>query len=193
MSAKAKAEGKAKKVEYMKKFTNLLESYPSAVMVTVDNIGSNHMQKIRLSLRGKAVLLLGKNTLMRKAIKKCSWKTPRVGSSPSYHQRQRWFCFHQREPQRTSNISPRFSCTCPGQGWYHSPSKCYHSQTSHHSWAYEDHLLRRSRYRHEDHQRMRRNFARCKFVQRRWKGRKFWSSPSSNAWPPPVHLWSQTN
>jgi len=63
------SEGKAKKLEYMKKFVELLEAYPRAVMVTVDNIGSHHMQKIRLSLRGKAVLLLGKNTLMRKAIK----------------------------------------------------------------------------------------------------------------------------
>jgi len=64
-----KAEGVAKKEEYMKKFVGLLEKYPRAVLVTVDNIGSHHMQKIRLSLRGKAVMILGKNTLMRKAIK----------------------------------------------------------------------------------------------------------------------------
>jgi len=65
----AKAEILAKKVEYMKKFVELLEAYPRAVLVTVDNIGSHHMQKIRLSLRGRAVVLMGKNTLMRKAIK----------------------------------------------------------------------------------------------------------------------------
>jgi len=53
----------------MKKFVDLLEEFPRAVLVTVDNIGSHHMQKIRVSLRGRAVLLLGKNTLMRKAIK----------------------------------------------------------------------------------------------------------------------------
>jgi large subunit ribosomal protein LP0 len=63
------SEGKAKKSEYMKKFVDLLEGYGRAVMVTVDNIGSHHMQKIRLSLRGRGVLMLGKNTLMRKAIK----------------------------------------------------------------------------------------------------------------------------
>jgi len=63
------SEGKAKKLEYMKKFVELLEAYPRAVLVTVDNIGSHHMQRIRLSLRGRAVLMLGKNTLMRKAIK----------------------------------------------------------------------------------------------------------------------------
>jgi len=63
------ADGKAKKQEYMQKFINLLESYPRAILVTVDHIGSYHMQRIRSSLRGRAVLILGKNTLMRKAIK----------------------------------------------------------------------------------------------------------------------------
>jgi len=63
------SDGKAKKLEYMKKFVDLLEAFPRAVLVTVDNIGSNHMQRIRVGLRGKATLLLGKNTLMRKAIK----------------------------------------------------------------------------------------------------------------------------
>jgi len=65
----AKEVIKQKKAEYMQRFVDLLEGYPRAVLVTVDNIGSHHMQKIRISLRGRAVLLLGKNTLMRKAIK----------------------------------------------------------------------------------------------------------------------------
>jgi len=62
-------DGKAKKTEYMDKLVALLEDYPRLFLVTCDNIGSNHMQKIRMSLRGRAVLLMGKNTLMRKAIK----------------------------------------------------------------------------------------------------------------------------
>jgi len=62
-------EGKRKKLEYMQKFIEHLEEYPRAVLVTVDNIGSHHMQKIRIGLRGRAVILLGKNTLMRKAIR----------------------------------------------------------------------------------------------------------------------------
>jgi hypothetical protein len=36
----AKAEVKAKKMEYMQKFIDLLEEYPRAVMVTVDNVSS---------------------------------------------------------------------------------------------------------------------------------------------------------
>lgn len=34
-----------------------------------DNVGSKQMQTIRLSLRGKAIVLMGKNTMMRKAIR----------------------------------------------------------------------------------------------------------------------------
>lgn len=46
-----------------------MEEYPRIVLVTCDNIGSKHMQTIRIGLRGRAVMLLGKNTLMRKAIR----------------------------------------------------------------------------------------------------------------------------
>jgi len=38
-------------------------------MVGVDNVGSKQMQKIRIALRGHAEVLMGKNTMMRKAIR----------------------------------------------------------------------------------------------------------------------------
>jgi len=38
-------------------------------LVGADNVGSNHMQAIRRNLRGRAELLMGKNTMIRKAIK----------------------------------------------------------------------------------------------------------------------------
>jgi len=48
----------------------LLEEYPRFLVVTCDNIGSKLMQTIRLSLRPLgAKLLMGKNTLIRKAIR----------------------------------------------------------------------------------------------------------------------------
>jgi len=62
-------DGQAKKMEYMQKLISTMEEYPRIILVTCDNIGSRHMQRIRISLRGRAVLLMGKNTLMRKALK----------------------------------------------------------------------------------------------------------------------------
>ncbi|KAK3527500.1 hypothetical protein QTP86_023717 [Hemibagrus guttatus] len=47
----------------------LLNDYPKCFIVGADNVGSKQMQTIRLSLRGKAVVLMGKNTMMRKAIR----------------------------------------------------------------------------------------------------------------------------
>jgi len=39
------------------------------LIVSCDNIGSAHMQRIRRELRGQAVLLMGKNTMIRKVIR----------------------------------------------------------------------------------------------------------------------------
>jgi len=75
MPARAKAlrtkeEITAKKLNYIGKVQRILEEYPRFLVVTCDNIGSSHMQRIRLSLRGTdSVILMGKNTLMRRAIK----------------------------------------------------------------------------------------------------------------------------
>jgi len=63
------ASKKEKKTAYFNKLVNLLEEYQKILIVLCDNIGSSHMQKIRIDLRGKAVLLMGKNTMMRKAIR----------------------------------------------------------------------------------------------------------------------------
>lgn len=60
---------KERKEQYFEKIIKLMNTYQKILLVTCDNIGSNHMQKIRVSLRGKAVLLMGKNTMMRKAIR----------------------------------------------------------------------------------------------------------------------------
>lgn len=51
------------------KLIQLLDEYPKCFIVGVDNVGSKQMQHIRLSLRKHAVLLMGKNTMIRKAIR----------------------------------------------------------------------------------------------------------------------------
>lgn len=57
------------KSNYFTKIVQLLDNYPKCFIVGADNVGSKQMQTIRLSLRGKAVVLMGKNTMMRKAIR----------------------------------------------------------------------------------------------------------------------------
>ena len=50
------------------------------IQVNADNVGSKQMQQIRISLRGHAVVLMGKNTMMRKAIR------GHLGSNPKLDQ-----------------------------------------------------------------------------------------------------------
>lgn len=57
------------KKKYFDKIVRLLNEYPKCFIVNADNVGSKQMQKIRISLRGHAEILMGKNTMMRKAIR----------------------------------------------------------------------------------------------------------------------------
>ncbi|XP_056603326.1 60S acidic ribosomal protein P0 [Triplophysa dalaica] len=57
------------KSNYFIKIIQLLDDFPKCFIVGADNVGSKQMQAIRLCLRGRAVVLMGKNTMMRKAIR----------------------------------------------------------------------------------------------------------------------------
>jgi large subunit ribosomal protein LP0 len=47
-----------------------LDDWPASIfLVNVDNVGSNQMHQIRVALRGKGVVLMGKNTMVRRALR----------------------------------------------------------------------------------------------------------------------------
>jgi len=64
------------KSSYFVKLLKLFDEFPKCFVVGVDNVGSRQMQKIRVSLRGHAELLMGKNTMIRKAIRGHLQKNP---------------------------------------------------------------------------------------------------------------------
>ncbi|THW27761.1 hypothetical protein D6D23_02564 [Aureobasidium pullulans] len=59
----------ATKAAYFDKLKTLLETYKSIFIVTVDNVSSQQMHEIRQALRGDSVVLMGKNTMVRRALK----------------------------------------------------------------------------------------------------------------------------
>ncbi|KAK5135390.1 60s acidic ribosomal protein P2 [Meristemomyces frigidus] len=59
----------ATKAGYFDKLKGLLEEFHSVFIVTVDNVSSQQMHEIRHSMRGEGVVLMGKNTMVRRAIK----------------------------------------------------------------------------------------------------------------------------
>ncbi|KAH8072238.1 hypothetical protein JL720_11280 [Aureococcus anophagefferens] len=65
-----------RKQEYFEKMEGLLDDYSKIFIVHCDNVGSKQFQQIRIALRGKAVVLMGKNTMMRKVLNAYLAKNP---------------------------------------------------------------------------------------------------------------------
>jgi len=54
----------------------LLEEHKSIFIVSVDNVSSQQMHEIRRALRGRGVVLMGKNTMVRRAVRILSSEFP---------------------------------------------------------------------------------------------------------------------
>jgi len=67
-----------RKKEYRARMEKYLETYKSILLIGVDNVGSKQLQNVRIELRGKAVILMGKNTLMRMVLREYVAKNPKV-------------------------------------------------------------------------------------------------------------------
>jgi len=57
------------KAKYFEKLIRYLNEYEKILIVGADNVGSSQMQAIRIKLRGTGEVLMGKNTMIRKALK----------------------------------------------------------------------------------------------------------------------------
>lgn len=58
-----------KKIAYDQKLCQLLDEYTQVLVAVADNVGSNQLQNIRKGLRGDSVVLMGKNTMMKRSIR----------------------------------------------------------------------------------------------------------------------------
>lgn len=65
-----------KKRAYKARLESYLEEYPNILIISVDNVGSNQMQKVRMAMRGRAVVLMGKNTMIRRIFRDNMEKRP---------------------------------------------------------------------------------------------------------------------
>ncbi|OVA06490.1 Ribosomal protein L10/acidic P0 [Macleaya cordata] len=64
-----------KKTVYDRKLCQLLDEYGQILVVAADNVGSNQLQNIRQGLRGHSVVLMGKNTMMKRSVRLHAEKT----------------------------------------------------------------------------------------------------------------------
>lgn len=58
-----------KKIAYDAKLCQLLDEFSQILIVAADNVGSNQLQNIRKGLRGDSIVLMGKNTMMKRSIR----------------------------------------------------------------------------------------------------------------------------
>lgn len=65
-----------RKEQYCEKLTSLLKNHPKIFIVHCDNVGSLQMQRVRHALRGKAVILMGKNTMIRRVLRENFKQSP---------------------------------------------------------------------------------------------------------------------
>merc|ERR1711957_72996 len=69
---------KQRKNKYIEKLEECLDKYKSLLIISVDFVGSQQMQKLRIGLRGRAAILMGKNTIIRKVIREKAVTNPQL-------------------------------------------------------------------------------------------------------------------
>lgn len=57
-----------KKRDYVNRLAGAFKEYNKILIVTADNVGSKQLQQIRTTLRGQALIVMGKNSLIKKAL-----------------------------------------------------------------------------------------------------------------------------
>lgn len=69
-----------KKQEYFARLESLIGSHDEVIIVEADNVGSKQMSEIRVALRGRATLLMGKNTMIKTCLKRLLGDRPEIAS-----------------------------------------------------------------------------------------------------------------
>jgi large subunit ribosomal protein LP0 len=65
-----------RKSAYWTKLNAALDEYKNILVIGVDFVGSKQMQQVRIGLRGKGIVLMGKNTIIRKVFRERMDKNP---------------------------------------------------------------------------------------------------------------------
>jgi len=94
---------KDKKAAYFVKLIGLLEEYHKILIVEANNVGSAQMQLIRKTLRGNSVVLMGKNTMIRKAMRGHIVKNPQLEDLLYYVKGNIGFVFTKSDLTETKN------------------------------------------------------------------------------------------
>lgn len=69
---------KQRKNAYWARLEKCFQEYKNILVISVDFVGSKQMQNVRMAIRGKGIVLMGKNTIIRKVIRDNAEKNPKL-------------------------------------------------------------------------------------------------------------------
>lgn len=116
---------KEQKSEYFDKLVSLMGEYQSVFIVNVDNVGSNQLHGIRRALRGKGVVLMGKNTLIRRAMRNSISENPQFEKFLPHIKGNIGFVFTNEDLKEIREIILANKVAAPARAGAFSPNDVY--------------------------------------------------------------------
>lgn len=116
-----KAERAAKRREYFPRLFRLLAEYPRVLIVSADHVGSRQMAGIRVALRGKAQVLMGKNTMIRTALRSKLAEMPQLEALLPLVKLNVGFVFCGVEPGEVRDIINQHKVPAPARQGVFAP------------------------------------------------------------------------
>jgi large subunit ribosomal protein L10 len=108
------------KLEEINRLSSLLEQYEYICLIRTENIGSKQLQRIKKALRGEAVILMAKNSVMIRAIQKITTKDGITDLIP-YIQGSCAFAFSKTNPFELNSMLQENKAKAPAKAGSVSP------------------------------------------------------------------------
>ncbi|KAG1827723.1 ribosomal protein L10-domain-containing protein [Suillus variegatus] len=116
---------RAQKEVYFVKLKELISKYPSIFIVNVDNVSSNQMHQIRVALRGKGVVLMGKNTMVRRALRTILSENPQFERLLPHVRGNIGFVFTDKELKEVRDIIVANKIAAPARAGAYAPKDVF--------------------------------------------------------------------
>ncbi|KAG2074158.1 hypothetical protein BDR04DRAFT_1229425 [Suillus decipiens] len=116
---------RAQKEIYFIKLKELIAKYPSIFIVNVDNVSSNQMHQIRVALRGKGVVLMGKNTMVRRALRTILSENPQFERLLPHVRGNIGFVFTDKDLKEVREIIVANKIAAPARAGAYAPKDVF--------------------------------------------------------------------
>ncbi|KAF8837763.1 hypothetical protein BDN67DRAFT_972482 [Paxillus ammoniavirescens] len=116
---------RAQKEVYFIKLKELIAKYPSIFLVNVDNVSSNQMHQIRTALRGIGVVLMGKNTMVRRALRSILSENPQFEKLLPHVKGNIGFVFTSSDLKEVREIIVANKVAAPARAGAYAPKDVY--------------------------------------------------------------------